>query len=62
MLKFGASQHFQEIPHEPPGTERRETCVGDGGFMEICVVCVFVYTDMCDIRGMYRTWGVDGMD
>lgn len=31
MLKFGASQHFQEVSHEPPGTERGEKFVGDGG-------------------------------
>lgn len=31
MLKFGASQHFQEVSHEPPGTERGEKSVGDEG-------------------------------
>lgn len=31
MLKFGASQHFQEVSHEPPGTERGEKFVGDEG-------------------------------
>lgn len=31
MLKFGASQHFQEVSHEPPGTERGEKVVGGEG-------------------------------
>lgn len=31
MLKFGASQHFQEVSHEPPGTQRGEKFVGDEG-------------------------------
>lgn len=48
MLKFGASQHFQEVSHEPPGTERGEKSVGDDGTgvggcarVRVCVyVCV----------------------
>ena len=51
MLKFGASQHFQEVSHEPPGTERGEKSVGDEGtgvgavrvcmcVCELCVSCV----------------------
>lgn len=45
MLKFGASQHFQEVSHEPPGTERGEKFVGDEGTgvgaVRLCLlVCV----------------------
>ncbi len=46
MLKFGASQHFQEVSHEPPGTERGEKSVGDEGMgvgvvrLYVCVMCV----------------------
>lgn len=52
MLKFGASQHFQEVSHEPPGTERGRSLwvmrgwvlgagVGEGGCARgrVCV-CV----------------------
>lgn len=49
MLKFGASQHFQEVSHEPPGTERGEKSVGDEGMgvggcahVGVCVNAVYV--------------------
>lgn len=54
MLKFGASQHFQEVSHEPPGTERGEKFVGDegddecrGGGVVRVVVCVCVCVCTC---------------
>lgn len=45
MLKFGASQHFQEVSHEPPGTERGEKFVGDEG--DGCRGCARVCVCMC---------------
>lgn len=50
MLKFGASQHFQEVSHEPPGTERGEKFVGDEG-MGVGVVRVFVCVCVWCVRG-----------
>lgn len=49
MLKFGASQHFQEVSHEPPGTERGEKSVGDEG-MGVGVVRVFVCVCVCVVH------------
>lgn len=46
MLKFGASQHFQEVSHEPPGTERGEKSVGDEG-MGVGGGCARVRARMC---------------
>lgn len=61
MLKFGASQHFQEVSHEPPGTERGEKCVGDAGWswvVHVCVCCMYT-CDMCEsgwCHGEDRMW------
>lgn len=56
MLKFGASQHFQEVSHEPPGTERGEKSVGDEG-MGVGVVRTFVY--VCCMYVCGGVWGLD---
>lgn len=48
MLKFGASQHFQEVSHEPPGTERGEKSVGDDG-IGVGVVRVYVCACVCEL-------------
>lgn len=71
MLKFGASQHFQEVSHEPPGTERGEKCVGDGvggcrGWMWVCVccmlyVCVMYACGCVSTEGVGRGVGLDGV-
>lgn len=52
MLKFGASQHFQEVSHEPPGTERGDKSVGDEG-MGVGVVRTRVYECVC-VRVSFR--------
>lgn len=60
MLKFGASQHFQEVSHEPPGTERGEKSVGDEGMgvgvvracVYVCVSCMCVWCVRGDVVGV----------
>lgn len=61
MLKFAASQHFQEVSHEPPGTERGEKFVGDEG-MDVGVVrarvCVFVWArGAWEVKVSEAGWG-----
>lgn len=58
MLKFGASQHFQEVSHEPPGTERGEKSVGDEG-TGVRVVRMWLYmcvhvSHVCGVAGERR--------
>lgn len=59
MLKFGASQHFQEVSHEPPGTERGEKSVGDEGMGVGGVVRVFVRVCVCEFFNVC-VWCVRG--